>query len=824
MKSSPASLNVTPDPAETVFKPFDEITVNGFKNGTVQILDGNGNLLLSRPVKGKPFTFKTGGALGTHTILFLDPKGVLKDRTTYKLDAKTDILDEGGRYKNLLDMLYWTMVSEWNGPASVSRYNGKIYEFFVCWLRDHVHAMKGMKYFYPNLKSAINLYAEHQREDGMIYDNLYSRDQGRRANYWEKQFNYGNFMQISKDGWQELKRLPVENDVEYLFFEGVYYTWKATGDTAWMKSLLDKMLKAVEYTTTSPYRWSEKYQLLKRGFTIDTWDFQSDTDTNQCMVIEPGKTRFGIMHGDNTGYAAGLSYLAEMLDTAGRAADAKRVRKLEKGIRERLDKLAWNGAFFRHHVPEDTTIVRDLGVDHEALVSLSNAYAVNRGITHKQTAAIVNTYEGLREKMPENCPGEWFGIFPPFERGFGGHSTKWHYVNGGILTIVAGELAHGAFENGREKYGVHTLDAMAALAKTTKDYLHCVYRGSMPSTPARKFTPLSLAQVANGDLRGKGAPGVRGWFDNDPDNDLSNLPTGLHEYAEIPFDVVDPAKNNAKACLLLSSAGENYAPGITLPVNQKAASIYLMHTTGVGTDPGTVTYEYADGSSVVDNINNGNKISAWYMPNAKAPCHAMGNLRLGWWGPCNNFPNVGCVVYGYNNPNPGKEIKSIRFDSYKNGITWGILGVTLCDTPVFFQPNPVSYGIPDSWGAAAVVYALIEGLAGVKDTGVAFDKARFAPRWESANVSSASATIKYEASGGYVSYTYRKDGKTLLLQLTGNGADFDVELLLPEKASVKSVSVNGEPQTFTTRKIQKSAYCCFNLQGVGVREIKVELK
>jgi hypothetical protein len=718
-------------------------------------------------------------------------------------------------------MLYWTMASEWGGPAHVARYNGKIYEHFVCWLRDHVHALKGQKYFYPNLKSAIELYAEHQRADGMIYDNIYPRAQGHRANYWEKQFNYGNFMEIADDGCYELKRLPIENDVEYLFFEGIYFTWKATGDTEWMKGLLDKALKAVEYTTTSPYRWSEKYQLLKRGFTIDTWDFQSDTDTNQCMVIEPGKTRFGIMHGDNTGYAAGLSYLAEMLDTAGRAADAKRIRKLEKGIRERLDKIAWNGSFFRHQVPEDPSFKRDFGVDPETQVSLSNSYSVNRGITRKQTTAIINTYERLRAEMPASSPGEWFGIYPPFKRGY--LLEPWDYVNGGVLSIVAGEIARGALENGREKYGVHALDSMAALAKTTKDYLHCTYRGAMPSAPTRNFTPLPLAKIANGDLRGAGAPGVRGWFDHDPTNDLANLPLGPQEYEGIPFDVVDPAQNNSKACLLLAGENEGFAPSATLPVNQKAASVYFLHATSRGVDPGFITLEYADGSTAVDYIN-GDKVSSWYMPGAELPNSTMGRLRLGWWGATPNFNNVGCVVYGYDNPSPGKEIKNIRFDAFRNGIYWGVLGVTLCDAPVFFTPNPVSHGIPDKWGAAAVVYGLVEGLAGVKDAGVAFDRARVTPRWEAAGVDEVSATIKYEASGGYAAYTYRKEGKTLFLQLTGNGSAFDVEVLLPEKAKAQGVRVNGAAHPFAMRKVEQSAYCCFTLEGAGVWEIEVKTK
>jgi len=137
------------------------------------------------------------------------------------------------------------------------------------------------------------------------------------------------------------------------------------------------------------------------------------------------------------------------------------------------------------------------------------------------------------------------------------------------------------------------------------------------------------------------------------------------------------------------------------------------------------------------------------------------------------------------------------------------------------MPSAVSFGIPDNWGAAAVVYALVEGLAGVKDAGVAFDRVRLSPRWEAAHVDHAEATIKYEASGGYVSYQYRKDGNALHLLLTGNGSSFELALLLPENVSVKSVSVNGEACGFTTRKVENSAYCCFTLDGLGVKEIKV---
>lgn len=816
-------LQITPEPAKRVFKPLDVITVSGFKKGTVRILDGNGNLYAVRQVDGAPFSFRAGGALGIQTVLYLNGKQQLEDWTSFKVDAKTEIKDKGSRYEKLLATLYWSMIDE-IGTIDSGRYNGKIYAYFVCWLRDHVHAMKGMKYFFPNLRSAIDLYAEYQRADGMVYDNIYKRAQGHRPTYWEKRFNYGNFMEIADDGMFELKRIPVENDVEYLFLEGIYYTWKATGDTEWMKGLLDRALKAVEYSTTSPYRWSEKYQLLKRGFTIDTWDFQSSFDLpvvgGDIMVIDKDKTEFGIMYGDNTGMAIGLAFLAEMLAVAGRADDAKRMKQLEKDIRERLDRLAWNGEYFRHHIPENPHVVRDTGTDPEIQVSLSNAYSLNRGITHGQAVAIIKTYQRIRREMPESSPGEWFGIYPPFERGFEGHSDPWDYVNGGVLSIVAGELAHGAFEHGYETYGVETLNRLADIALTTNDYLHCTYRGALPDKPVRNFTTLSLAKVANGSTHiGDTAREIRGF-------DLRNLPLGQHSYEDIPFDVTDPATNDGKNCLVLSGSGAGYASQIIIPVNRKTVSIYFLHLCAGGTDVGTVTCEYQDGSTAIDYINN-TKISHWYLPddNAGNTNHRsmkMKNLRLGWWGVNADFTNVGCVVYGYNNPNPDREIKNIRFDSFKNRSTWGILAVTLCDSRVFFMPITVSFGIPDGWGAAAVTYALIEGLAGVKDAGVSFDKVRFAPRWEAAGLNEVEATVKYEASGGYVSYKYSRDGDVFNILVTGNGTSFQTELLLPKNTQVKSVTVNGASQPFTIRQVEESAYCCFTLDGIGVKDIIVE--
>lgn len=184
------------------------------------------------------------------------------------------------------------------------------------------------------------------------------------------------------------------------------------------------------------------------------------------------------MHGDSMGLAQACDELREMLEYAGRPEEAVRVKKTGERLRANLDTHCWNGEFFTHFVPEGPTFERDFGVDQSRQVSLSNAYALNRGISHEQAVAIIKTYQRLREETKDTAPGEWFCMYPPFPRGFGNHGI-WHYVNGGVSPMVAGELAHGAFEHGFERYGVDIVNRIADLG-VQYGIMPRVWRGMLP--------------------------------------------------------------------------------------------------------------------------------------------------------------------------------------------------------------------------------------------------------------------------------------------------------------------------------------------------------
>lgn len=813
--------------------PLDEVRITGAGDNTVSVRDSEGREYARGKAPRAGLRVRVGGSLGTHVVLLHNRSGRVVDQATFKVDCSSWIHDDGNRFGALLGMLFHTMRTWCEGPTWV-RFHDKYYKYYVCWLRDHVHTLKGMKYFDGvSLQTGIELYSDHQREDGMIWDRFQKHSP--HENWRDFTFKRGGFVRkIENDQWR-FERIPVENDVEYLFVEGLYCTWKATGDDAWMTGLLDSAIKAYRYSMKDPYRWSSVHKLLKRGFTIDTWDFQSAKDaaiTGAAMVVDKDKTRFGVMHGDNTGFIVGCRYLSEMLAVAGRKDESEKWFKTAERMQKRLDKVAWNGEFYTHHVPEDPKLKRDLGVDLDSQVSLSNAYDLNRAIPHEHCVEIIKTYQRIREEMPASSPGEFYQIYPPFEKGFGGHNGKWHYMNGGVTTIVAGELAHGAFEHGFEQYGVDILDRVRGWGEAHDGYLDCCYRGAAPEERPTEYQPVDLRGQANVDFAGEGDPdnGVIGWI-NEGVNDLAEMPTGDQEFLGKPFQVIDPAANGRKACIGLSTQ-EGYARDRVIGVNAKAASLYFLHAISNGGGMiGTVELRYADGSRHLEYLYSGRQVGSWFMPedprfggNQKLRTSDV-VYRLAWRGANRYFPNVGVYAYGLNNPHPDREINNVVLTVAETGVKWFTLALTCADQPVLFPTNDISFGIPDNWGAGAVVYALFEGLAGIKDTGRAFNRALVAPRWSAAGTKQADVTAKYEASGGYVRYSYQatEDGKAVVMSIAGNAEKKDLELLLPEGASVSGVTVDGESVPRRIKAVEESQYLCVPLKGIAVHDIVVEM-
>jgi len=117
--------------------------------------------------------------------------------------------------------------------------------------------------------------------------------------------------------------MPIEADLEYLLVEGVYTYWQTSGDQAYLKQWLPTLVKGMKYEMTDPLRWSAKYMLVKRPYSIDTWDFTSQPDSLKSVdrllyhIGNTSATPKGIMQGDNSGMFRASKQLSGLFEATG---------------------------------------------------------------------------------------------------------------------------------------------------------------------------------------------------------------------------------------------------------------------------------------------------------------------------------------------------------------------------------------------------------------------------------------------------------------------------------------------------------------------------
>jgi hypothetical protein len=367
------------------------------------------------------------------------------------------------------------------------------------WLRDHTHQMKGFKYFEKDMTSTLDIFQQYQMRDGAFYDFFVEAEEESHdlpvcesddsPVYVHDRFRYDHENRI------KFARCGVESDVEYLAVEAVYGAWQATGDDIWMAAKLPSLDRALTYSLTSPARWSAEYQLVKRPFTIDTWDFEYVGEPEESKErFRHSDVKHGnywcIMHGDNSGMFKACNLIAKMYGHIGNHSRAQYWKQWAVHFKKQTDIVCWNGRFYTHQVHITPVVVKD--VDEREQLSLSNTYNMNRGLPdHTQCVSIIKEYLRRREANRDRHFAEWYSIDPPFPSEVFGldYLHPGIYVNGGIMPLVGGELAHAAFEHGFESYGVDILRRYYELAiKPLETYLwykpdgtHVTYSTFLPS-------------------------------------------------------------------------------------------------------------------------------------------------------------------------------------------------------------------------------------------------------------------------------------------------------------------------------------------------------
>jgi hypothetical protein len=387
-------------------------------------------------------SFPATGPLGNHYVYLWWPGESRYSRyVNFRLNAETGVETGDPDFDGLFPFTREAMqLGRRDYQTSRGRFVGYISadtnHFDGIWLRDWIYSLPGYQHWEQQMLCGLDRFLEAQAADGMMADG------------------------IERDGrtW----RVGLESDVEYILTLGVWQSWQATGDDAWLRAAMPKLEKALAYIRSDAKHWDAANRLIKRQHSCDTWDFDIDGAADQ------GTSRYVIATCDQTGYYQAFQAMSSMYRSLGNESAAERWAAEAREYRERAVKLLWDGTKFLHHVHLDA-IDHD-GFDEATQLAMGNTWAVTRGLADlRQSASIVDEYRRRQKATGDAYP--WWSLQP----GYPDYLNYWKagflkqggYANGGLMPWVGGELCRGAFESGREAYGVELLRQYAAHLRKT---------------------------------------------------------------------------------------------------------------------------------------------------------------------------------------------------------------------------------------------------------------------------------------------------------------------------------------------------------------------
>ncbi len=234
-----------------------------------------------------------------------------------------------------------------------------------------------------------------------------------------------------------------------------------------------------------------------------------------------------------------------------------------------------------------------------------------------------------------------------------------------------------------------------------------------------------FAEAANMGFRDPVAgDGKGGWSDQGPDNDAAKFPLKRREFANVPFRITDPAKNDGKSILVFRSA--KFPAGLeqaAIDFTQAKCSgswFYLLHTltwgSGVKGAIGTVTLTGKNGKAQVIEVVGGRDVADWWTP-GRQPNAFPGAV----WS--NGSASVGCYVSRFKlDPGLGELARAEFRPAADATATWLVVAATVSRNEYAF---PEAEKVVITEGNTWKTYP-IPAVAGVRE-GTALDLAPIFP-------------------------------------------------------------------------------------------------
>ncbi len=264
------------------------------------------------------------------------------------------------------------------------------------------------------------------------------------------------------------------------------------------------------------------------------------------------------------------------------------------------------------------------------------------------------------------------------------HGTTWFWIGGAVNNLPHLGVAWLLGSENSWSVGSPQIDDLGYLPIPQFNRLWRLNEAPEP----RRFQLVDLAPFCN--VSTIDTERRTGWMGLGPDYDLRDLPTGQVWIGDTPFEIVDPAQNDGRSCVMLAgeaSPADVYPPGVyEIPVGEAVRAIRFLHTTSVpdprvrhlydrnGERPGRVGHyviTYADGSELTVELRYEANISDWN--SQRGPVQA---IDL-WQGSTRSGALATLGVWEWRNPDPDREISSIGFVSAQGELQPVLLGVTL---------------------------------------------------------------------------------------------------------------------------------------------------
>ena len=180
----------------------------------------------------------------------------------------------------------------------------------------------------------------------------------------------------------------------------------------------------------------------------------------------------------------------------------------------------------------------------------------------------------------------------------------------------------------------------------------------------RKHCNRSFTDEIAGDKKG-------GWSDDGAEYDMRVIPLGRQTFLGVPFEVIDPATNNGKSCVVLGGRTRSYFPGRAdeIKIGRKVSHLYFLVASAwtpgkVGTKVGTIVFHYEEGGlgttgHMAYNLVVGRNVLDWTHLSNALPEAAIAFQQV---HPLKNH-RVGALLIAWENPIPTEIIESISIIS-----------------------------------------------------------------------------------------------------------------------------------------------------------------